>query len=105
MSKLNVATIGNPNMHPWFHIPSLMGVLPDMSTAAYWMMRGEIKKLGFPRVPEFIELLIDAGTYVYGCNMSMDKMKLTEDDLADGATILGAMEFMDLAEGPQIVFV
>ncbi len=105
MSKLNVATVGNPNMHPWFHIPSLMGVLPGMSAAASWMMRGEIKKLGFPRVPEFVELLVDAGANVYGCKMSMDMMKLTQDDLVEGATVLGAMEFMDLTEGAQIVFV
>jgi peroxiredoxin family protein len=105
MSKLNVATVGNPNMHPWFHIPSLMGILPGMSAAASWMMRGEIKKLGFPRVPEFIEQLVDAGANVYGCKMSMDMMKLTQDDLIDGATVLGAMEFMDLTEGAQVVFV
>lgn len=105
MSKLNVATVGNPNMHPWFHIPSLMGILPGMSAAASWMMRGEIKKLGFPRVPEFIKLIIDAGANVYGCTMSMDMMKLTQDDLVEGATVLGAMEFMDLTEGAQIIFV
>jgi len=105
MKNLNVATVGNPNMHPWFHIPSLMGILPGMSAAASWMMRGEIKKLGFPRVPEFIEQLVDAGANVYGCKMSMDMMKLTQDDLIDGATVLGAMEFMDLTEGAQVVFV
>jgi len=105
MKNLNVATVGNPNMHPWFHIPSLMGILPGMSAAASWMMRGEIKKLGFPRVPEFMELVMDAGANVYGCKMSMDMMKLTQDDLIDGATVLGAMEFMDLTEGAQVVFV
>jgi len=105
MKNLNVATVGNPNMHPWFHIPSLMGILPGMSAAASWMMRGEIKKLGFPRVPEFIEQMVDAGANIYGCKMSMDMMKLTQDDLIDGATVLGAMEFMDLTEGAQIVFV
>ena len=105
MKNLNVATVGNPSMHPWFHIPSLMGILPGMSAAASWMMRGEIKKLGFPRVPEFIEQLVDAGANVYGCKMSMDMMKLTEADLVDGATVFGAMEFMDLTEGAQIVFV
>ena len=105
MKGLNVATVGNPNMHPWFHIPSLMGILPGMSSAASWMMRGEIKKLGFPRVPEFMEQLVDAGANVYGCKMSMDMMKLTQDDLIDGATVLGAMEFMDLTEGAQVVFV
>jgi len=105
MKSLNVATVGNPNMHPSFHIPSLMGILPGMSAAASWMMRGEIKKLGFPRVPEFMEQLVDAGANVYGCKMSMDMMKLTADDLIDGATVLGAMEFMDLTEGAQVIFV
>ena len=105
MKSLNVATVGNPNMHPSFHIPSLMGILPGMSAAASWMMRGEIKKLGFPRVPEFMELVVDAGANVYGCKMSMDMMKLTADDLIDGATVLGAMEFMDLTEGAQVIFV
>jgi peroxiredoxin family protein len=105
MGKLNVATVGNPNMHPWFGIPTLLGALPGMSAAASWMMRGEIKKLDFPPVPEFIKLLIDAGANVYGCKMSMDMMKLTQDDLVAGATVLGAMEFMDITEGAQIVFV
>jgi predicted peroxiredoxin len=61
--------------------------------------------LGFPPVKEFVELVIDAGANVYGCQMSMDMMKLTQEDLVDGATVLGAMEFMDLTEGAQILFV
>ncbi len=105
MNKLNVATVGNPNMHPWVGIPTLIGALPGISAAASWMMRGEIKKLGFPKVPEFVKLVIDAGANVYGCQMSMDMMKLTQDDLVEEATVLGAMEFMDLTEGAQIVFV
>ena len=105
MEGLNVATVGNPNMHPWVGIPTVVGAIPGMSAAASWMMRGEIKKLGFPPVKEFVELVIDAGAKVYGCQMSMDMMKLTEEDLVDGATVLGAMEFMDLTEGAQIIFV
>ncbi len=105
MGKLNVATVGNPNMHPWIGIPTLVGAIPGVSAAASWMMRGEIKKLGFPKVPEFVKLVMDAGANVYGCKMSMDMMRLTEDDLIEGATVLGAMEFMDLTAGAQIVFV
>ncbi len=105
MGGLNVATVGNPNMHPWFGIPTLLGAIPGMSAAASWMMRGEIKKLGFPRVPQFVKLVMDAGANVYGCEMSMDMMKLDVDDLVDGATVLGAMEFMDLTEGAQVIFV
>jgi peroxiredoxin family protein len=105
MNHLNVAVVGNPSMHPWVHIPTLVGVIPGMAAAATWMMRGEIKKLDFPPVGEFMELLVDAGAHIYGCKMSMDMMKLTKADLIDGAEVLGAMEFMDLAEGAQIIFV
>ena len=105
MNKLNVATVGNPNMHPWFHIPSILGVLPGMSAAASWMMRREIDKLDFPPVDEFVELVIDSGACVYGCKMSMDMMKLTKDDLVEGADVMGAMEFLEIADGAQVMFV
>jgi peroxiredoxin family protein len=35
----------------------------------------------------------------------MDMMKLTKADLVDGAEVLGAMEFIDMADGGQIIFV
>jgi len=105
MKKLSVSTVGNPNMHPWFHIPTLVGVLPGMSAAASWMMRREIDKLDFPPVDEFVQLVSDAGACLYGCKMSMDMMKLTKDDLMDEAEVLGAMEFMELSEGAQVLFV
>ncbi len=105
MNKLSVATVGNPSMHPWFHIPTWLGAIPGMSAAASWMMRKEIDKLDFPPVGEFMEMIIDSGAKVYGCKMSMDMMKLTKDDLIEGAEVLGAMEFMDIADGAQIIFV
>ena len=105
MGGLNVSTVGNPNMHPWFHIPTIMGVIPGMSAAATWMMNREIEKLDFPPVPEFLEMVMDAGSCVYGCKMSMDMMKLTKDDLVEGAEVLGAMEFLELIENAQVLFV
>ena len=102
---LNVATVGNPSMHPWFHIPTILGAIPGMSAAASWMMRREIDKLDFPPVDEFVEMIIDAGAHVYGCKMSMDMMGLTEKDLVEGAVVLGAMEFLEISEGAQVIFV
>lgn len=103
--KLSVATVGNPNMHPWFHIPTLLGILPGMSAAASWMMRQEIAKLDFPPVDEFVQVVMDSGACVYGCKMSMDMMKLTKNDLVDGAEVLGAMEFLEIADGAQTLFI
>jgi peroxiredoxin family protein len=105
MDHLNVATVGNPSMHPSFHIPTWLGGLPFMSDMASWMMRKEIDKLDFPPVGEFMQLVIDSGAHVYGCKMSMDMMKLTQADLIEGAEVLGAMEFMEKSEGAQLLFV
>ena len=105
LNSLHVATVGNPNMHPWFHIPTIIGVLPGMSAMASWMMRREIAKLDFPPIGEFLQMVMDAEARVFGCKMSMDMMRLTKDDLIDGAEMLGAMEFLEYAEGAQTLFI
>jgi len=48
MNRLHVATVGNPAMHPAFHIPTLVGLIPGMSHMASWMMRREIAKWILP---------------------------------------------------------
>jgi len=105
MDHLNVAMVGNPSMHPSFHIPTWLGAIPGMSAMGTWMMRKEIANLDFPPVGEFVQLIQDAGAHLYGCKMSMDMMKLTKADLVDGAEVLGAMEFIEMSEGGQIIFV
>lgn len=105
MDKLNVAMVGNPAMHPMVHIPTWIGAIPGMVALGTWMMRKEIAKLDFPPVGEFMQMIVDSGAYVYGCKMSMDMMKLTKEDLIEGAEVLGAMEFMEISEGAQIIFV
>jgi predicted peroxiredoxin len=69
------------------------------------MMNQEIAKLDFPPVDEFVQMLSDAGACMYGCKMSMDMMKLTKEDLVEGAEVLGAMEFLEISDGAQIIFV
>lgn len=106
VDKLHLATVGNPNMHPKFHIPTMVGGLPGMSTMASSMMRQEIDKLGFPPVGEFLELLHDAGARLWACQMSADMMEVTEDKLVDQVDgIIGAMEFMDFSDDAQVIFV
>jgi peroxiredoxin family protein len=105
MAHLHVATVGNPAMHPMFHIPTMLGGLPGMSDMASGMMKHEIDKLGFPPVEEFVQVLVDSGAHLYGCKMSMDMMKLTKEDLIEGSEVLGAMEFLEIADGAQIIFV
>ena len=70
------------------------------------MMKKEIAQLDFPPVDEFIEMISDAGAEMYGCQLSMDMMKLTKDDLCDEVNaVVGAMEFMEMSEDAQIIFI
>ncbi len=106
MKTLHVATVGNPSMNAWgVHIPTMVGGLPGMSDFASVMMKKEIDKLGFPPVDEFVQTLLDSGAKLYGCKMSMDMMNLDKKDLVEGAEVLGAMEFLEIADGAQIIFV
>src|SRR6478735_9750234 len=47
---IKVATVGNPGMH----MPTLLGVLPGMSSMATRMMGRQMEKLDIPPIPEFI---------------------------------------------------
>ena len=87
-------------------IPNLVGILPGMTDMASAMMKKEIDKLDFPPMDEFLEMVADAGGKMYGCKMSMDMMKLTKDDLFEGIeSVVGAMEFMEMSEGAQVIFI
>jgi peroxiredoxin family protein len=49
--------------------------------------------------------LHDAGANIYACQMAMEMMDLEEEDLVDFAQVLGAMEFLEIAEDAQVMFV
>ncbi|MGQ9502869.1 MAG: DsrE/DsrF/DrsH-like family protein [Anaerolineae bacterium] len=102
MDHLKITPLGNPSMG----MPNLISILPGMTAMATSMMKKEIAKLDFPPVREFLQMIVDAGGHLYGCKMSMDMMKLTKDNLFPGVErVLGAMEFMEISEGAQIIFI
>jgi peroxiredoxin family protein len=102
MTNLKATPLGNPAMG----MPNIVGIIPGVTAMASSMMKKEIEKLDFPPVDEFVEMIHDAGGKMYGCKMSMDMMKLTKDDLYDGVdNVVGAMEFMEMSEGAQIIFI
>jgi len=108
MTKLKCTPLGNPSMAMpnGMGIPNLVGMLPGMTDMASSMMRKEIEKLDFPPVDEFLEMIHDAGGKMYGCRMAMDMMKLEKEDLFDGIDdVIGAMEFMEMSEGAQVLFI
>lgn len=102
VDHLKVVPVGNPSMH----MPQFVGGLPGMTDLATSMMKKEMEKLDMPPVGEFLEMIHDAGAQIYACRMAADMMHLTKEDLVDEVEeIVGAMEFLEMAEGAQIMFI
>lgn len=101
MNKIKVATVGNPAMH----IPSLLGILPGMSAFVTWKMKQEMEKLDIPPIPEFIEMVYDAGAKLYACKATVDMFHLTKDDFCEQTdSIINVGKFYEIAAGGQIIF-
>jgi len=108
MDRLEVTPLGNPSMAMpnGMGIPNVMSMLPGMTGFATSMMKKEIAKLDFPPVREYLQMIADAGGELYGCKMSMDMMGLIDADLFEEVNaVVGAMEFMEMSEGAQIIFI
>jgi peroxiredoxin family protein len=100
-NKIKVATVGNPGMH----MPSLLGMLPGMSSFATWMMKKEMEKLDIPPIGEFIEMIHDSGGKIYACKASVDMFHLKMEDFCPQVErILTVGEFYDISAGGQIIF-
>jgi peroxiredoxin family protein len=99
--KIKVATVGNPGMH----MPTILGAIPGMSAIATRMMKRQMEKLDIPPVPEFVEMISDAGGKLWGCKATVDMFGLSNDDFVpqvDGVITVG--EFYERAAGAEIVF-
>ncbi len=102
VDHLKVTPVGNTAMH----MPQAIGWLPGMADMATVMMKKEMTKLDVPPVHEFLGMVHDAGCGIYACRMAADMMHLTKEDLVEEVDdILGAMEFLELADGAQLLFI
>ncbi|HEU4990520.1 MAG TPA: DsrE/DsrF/DrsH-like family protein [Gemmatimonadaceae bacterium] len=99
--RVHVATVGNPALH----LPSLIGVLPGMSTLATRRMQHEMEKLDIPPIPEFIQLVADSGARLFACKASVDMFHWAKDDFVDAIEdIITVGQFYEMAAGGQIIF-
>jgi peroxiredoxin family protein len=101
MGKIKIATVGNPGMH----MPSMMGVLPGFSAFATSMMKKTMEKIDIPPVPEFIEMISDAGCKLYACKATVDMFKLKKEDFCPQVdSIINVAKFYEIAAGGHIIF-
>ena len=82
--RIGLSTVGNPAMRvphaKGFPLPTILGVLPGMSAFATAMMNKEMEKLDIPPIPEFIEMIHDAGGKIYACKATVDMFHLKAAD-------------------------
>jgi peroxiredoxin family protein len=102
MPKLSVSPVGNPAMPPPMkkvpvHIPTLIGALPGMSSAATKMMKSWMQKAHLATIPELLEIANELGVRMYACNTTLNVMGVSKDDLIDGVEFAGAPAFLDFA--------
>ncbi len=99
---LHVATVGNPSMP----MPTMLGGLPGMEAMASSMMRKQMASLEIPTVREFITMLDETGTEMYGCRLAMEMFKYDRSDLLpEVKDVITAMDFIEMTEGAQTIFV
>jgi len=109
MGHIKIATVGNPAMRvpnaKGFSLPAILGVLPGMSALATSMMNKEMAKLDIPPVPEFLEMIHDAGGNLYACKATVDMFHLAKDDFCPQVEkVLTVGELYELSAGGQIIF-
>jgi peroxiredoxin family protein len=87
-------------------LPQGMGGLPGVTSFATKMMKKQMEDEDIPEVPEFLDMLQAAGVHMYACKLSYDMMKIIEADLHPGVEgVISASDFIEIAEGAQVVFV
>jgi peroxiredoxin family protein len=102
MGHLQFTPLGNPATHM---PPMLMG-LPGMTSFATHMMKKQIEGIDVPDVPEFLEMITDAGGHLWACKMSADMMHLEPEDLYERVEgIISASDFIEISEGAQTIFI
>jgi peroxiredoxin family protein len=98
--KLKVSSIGNPAMP--ITIPSIVGMLPGMSSMATIMMKKWMSDQNVLTIPQLLEACIDGGVKMIGCQMTMDVMGVKREDLLDEIEVGGAAAFLGFASGANL---
>lgn len=99
---LHLSIVGNTSVP----VPAMIAGLPGVEALASAAMRKEMEKLDIPPVPEFIEMLSDAGAELYACQLAVDMFRLKREDLVPQIKdVISAVDFYDKAAGSQIIFI
>ena len=92
--------IANPAMP--VPMPNILGMLPGMTSMATMMMKKWMGAQNVPSIPELLDICIESGVTLIGCQMTMDVMGIKREDLIDDIEVSGAATFLEHATRSNI---
>ena len=98
--NLKVPPLANPAMP--MPVPNIIGVLPGMTAIATMMMKKWMKDQNVSTIPGFLDICIESGVELIGCQMTMDVMGVKREDLIDEIEVGGAATFLEVASRSNI---
>jgi len=102
MDHLKVTPLANPSMG----MPNAIAAIPGVTAMATSMMKKMMAKENVPEHRDFIQMVCDAGGHLHVCRMTFDMFGYTKDDLYEEVEdVISASDFLDIAEGGQIIFI
>jgi peroxiredoxin family protein len=96
-ASLQVAPVANPAMPSPVPFPNILGILPGMTPMATSMMKGMIKKINWPSIPELISTCLEADVKMIACTPTLEMTGVKKEDLVEGVVVAGAAEFLNFA--------
>lgn len=102
IDKLQIAPLGNPAMP--MPVPNIIGAIPGMTAVATKMMNNWMGKANVAKPSELLQMAVESGVRLIGCQMTMDVMGIKKEDLIDGVEIGGAATLMEFASRGAITF-
>jgi peroxiredoxin family protein len=104
---LKVTPLGNaamkmPMAGAHMVMPNIVAAIPGVDAMATKMMRNMIKKKGVASIEELRDLAVEADVRMIGCQMTMDLVEYSKDDMIEGIEIGGAATYIECATKSHI---
>jgi len=96
-NNLKIAPIANPAMPSPVPFPNILGMLPGMTAMGTAMMKGMIKKINWPTIPQLVDACREMDVKMIACTPTLEMTGVSKSDLVDGTIVAGAAEFLDFA--------
>ncbi len=100
IDSLDVSIAGNPGMPA---MAKVAGMVPGGTRMVSTMMKTQFAKQKVMSIREFVSVAQESGVHLVACQMSMDVLGVSRDDLIpEVEDVVGAATFLDFARDAKI---